>query len=152
MKVQFYLINFRKQQKNKSFQSQVGFTISNPTNPIIGTVSKTHLFPTAYLDGHGCGGDTTDTYVDLHSNKSAMYGPHYHHRHDPSCSRHRERHRRRSSAGQQVRLVRSNSKVAATNTGLEASVTSLQSTGQDSGIGRCVCGHSTSPSSGDSSK
>ncbi|PSN37469.1 Cadherin-89D [Blattella germanica] len=138
----------KKQQKNKSFQSQVGFSISNPTNAIMGTVSKTHLFPAAYLDGMGCG-DTTDTYVDLHSNKSVVYGPHCHKRHDPSCTRHRDHQRRNSQVGQ-LRLARSNSN-AANAAGLEASITSLQSSGQDSGIGRCVCGHSTSHSSGDSS-
>jgi len=143
-------IYFRK-QKNKSYQSQVGFSISNPTNPIMRTTSKAHLFPASYLDGMGCG-DTTDTYVDLHSNKSVVYGPHFHQHHDPSCSRHREQQRRTSSVGQQLRPVRSTSNVAAATTGLEASITSLQSSGQDSGIGRCVCGHSTSQSSGESSK
>ncbi|XP_069700620.1 cadherin-89D [Periplaneta americana] len=140
----------RKQQKSKAYQSQVGFTISNPTNPIMSTSTKAHLFPASYLEGLPCG-DTTDTYVDLHSSKSMVYGPHYHQRHDPSCSRHREHRRRSSSVGQQLRPVRSSSNVAAATTGLEASITSLQSSGQDSGIGRCVCGHSTSHSSGDSS-
>jgi hypothetical protein len=144
-------ICFRKQRVNKSYQSQVDFNISNPTNPIMRTTSKAHLFPASYLDGMGCG-DTTDTYVDLHSGKSVVCGPHFHHRHDPSCSRHREHQGHSSSVGQQLRPVRSNSNVAAATAGLEASITSLQSSGQDSGIGRCVCGHSTSHSSGDSSK
>jgi hypothetical protein len=129
----------------------VGFNISNTTNPIIRTTSKAHLFPAPYLDGMGCG-DTTDTYVDLHSSKSVVCSPHFHQHHDPGCSRHHEHPGRSSSVGRHLRPVRSNSNVTAANTGLEASITSLQSSGQDSGIGRCVCGHSTSHSSGDSSK
>jgi hypothetical protein len=144
-------VYFRKQQKNKSYQSQMGFSIRNPTNPVIRNNSKAHLFPASYLDGVGCG-DTTDTYVDLHPGKSMVYGPRCHQLHDPGCSRRREHQHHSSSVGQQLRPVRSNSNVAAVTTGLEPSITSLQSSGQDSGIGRCVCGHSTSHSSGDSSK
>ncbi|XP_068082261.1 cadherin-89D [Anabrus simplex] len=148
----------RKQQKCKAFQSQVGFTITNPQTTL-GMGSKTQLFPTTYLEGLGCG-DTTDTYVDMHSDKSLNYNQHhvprhnYHsrHQHDINCSRHHHNRRRSSS---KLNLVRSPSNL------MEASITSLHSSGKDSGIadgmrhvdtGRCICGHSTSHSSGESSK
>ncbi|XP_021940674.1 cadherin-89D isoform X3 [Zootermopsis nevadensis] len=92
----------RKQQKNKSYPSQAGFNISNPTNPIMRTTSKAHLFPASYLDSMGCG-DTTDTYVDLHSSKSVVCGPLFHQHHDPSCSRLREHQGHSSSVGQHLR-------------------------------------------------
>ncbi|XP_063243263.1 LOW QUALITY PROTEIN: cadherin-89D [Bacillus rossius redtenbacheri] len=100
--------------------------------------------------------DTTDTYVDMHSNKSGGGGYHRHdyhlhdhlpvhlvqgrqrprrHQHEPSCGRHPQR---RATVGP----------------ALETSMTSLHSSSKDSGIAehtRCVCGHSTSPSSADSS-
>nr|CAD7263745.1 unnamed protein product [Timema shepardi] len=184
--------NEQETNLNKGYQ----FTISNPTNPILSGHTKARLFPNSYMDTMGgCGGgDTTDTYVDMHSNKSnnfrdprhkqlpsqvsrdetlpksTVYGSTqvritrignlvvqdvtialdwtaddgevgvqimvvHHHKHDANCGRYQ---RRRSH-----RVLN----------GLETSMTSLHSS-KDSGIadhGRCVCGHSTSPSSGDSS-
>nr|CAD7427729.1 unnamed protein product [Timema monikensis] len=133
--------NEQETNLNKGYQ----FTISNPTNPILSGHTKARLFPNSYMDTMGgCGGgDTTDTYVDMHSNKSNNfrdprhnnYHHRHHHKHDANCGRYQ---RRRSH-----RVLN----------GLETSMTSLHSS-KDSGIadhGRCVCGHSTSPSSGDSS-
>ncbi|GLH03452.1 Cadherin-89D [Gryllus bimaculatus] len=149
----------KRHLQGKSYQSQMGFTITNPQATLSGG-SKSHLFSSSYLDGMGCG-DTTDTYVDMHSNKSLNYNhvPHntYHtrHQHDVNCSRHHH-NRRRSAIGTKTHVSRSTSNIPGH---LEASMTSLHSSGKDSGIadglrhdhGRCICGHSTSHSSGDSS-
>ncbi|XP_049943213.1 cadherin-89D [Schistocerca serialis cubense] len=93
--------------------------------------------------GPAYNGDTTDTYVDMHSRRSGESGGgggplrhqhhrhqhHRHHRHGPGCAR--------------------------AHQGLQASLASLHS--RDSGVGgshrpagaggRCICGHSTSHSS-----
>ncbi|XP_034250844.1 cadherin-89D [Thrips palmi] len=110
------------------------------------------------------GGDTTDTYVEMHSNKSSNCNKrryptnrlrtrqqHHRHQHEPTCTRHkRHRHQRRPSNAQGMHMVRSNS-----NAGFDMGV------GSDSGqvlfderdreLGCCPCGHSPSHSSAESS-
>lgn len=76
---------------------ETGFTLNKAV------VKTSHLFPgTAYLDGL-CTGDTTDTYVEMHSNKSSHCGQKRRHRHDPSCYRHP---RNRQSSQTKTHLTR----------------------------------------------
>lgn len=139
-----------------------------------------HLFPTSGFHDGICHGDTTDTYMDLHSNKSSTHDSKRRFHHEPSCYRsHRHGAQRRQSQIKppltryfkcqtnkkekilflsnisriKVFFSRSNSHFGR----LETSLTSLRSSGKDSGItegggGVCLCGHSSSPSSGDSTK
>ncbi|XP_015602110.1 cadherin-89D isoform X2 [Cephus cinctus] len=122
--------NKRRQRQGTGMYSSggpVGFALADPT----ATLQKPPLFPT-FVDG-------------LHYDPEPFSSEMRHHgicEHEPSCVRfHRtsmgKRHTVRTSTGT-----------------LEASATSLHSSGQDSGIvaRTCHCSHSSSPSSGESSK
>ena len=67
--------------------------------------------------GAAAGGDTTDTYVEMHSNKSsncakrrypttqrARRSTHHRHQHEPTCARHKRQHTRRRGSSAQVTL------------------------------------------------
>ncbi|KAK6627853.1 hypothetical protein RUM44_010332 [Polyplax serrata] len=137
----------KKRKRRKTYPApEEGFTLAKAI------VKPSHLFPASAFHEGLCHGDTTDTYVDLHSNKSSLRGS-KRFRHDIACYRsHRHGMQRRPS---QIKppLMRS---VSNSHFGrLETSITSLHSSGKDSGItegggGVCPCGHSSSPSSGDS--
>ncbi|KAE8739446.1 hypothetical protein FOCC_FOCC015042 [Frankliniella occidentalis] len=126
--------------------------------------------PGPALSSVGGGGDTTDTYVEMHSNKSSncnkrryptsqrtrasrSASAHHRHQHEPTCTRHRRhRHQRRPSNAQGLHMARSNS-----NAGFDVGLGSSADSGQilfeerDRELGCCPCGHSPSHSSAESS-
>lgn len=86
------------------------FSISANTN--LGPSPGLPPLPGPALSSVGGGGDTTDTYVEMHSNKSSNCNKrryptnqrtrrsvHHRHQHEPTCTRHK-RHRRRPSNAQ----------------------------------------------------
>lgn len=101
-----------------------GLTASTSLGPGLGPggLSGTLPHPGPALSSVGGGGDTTDTYVEMHSNKSSncnkrryptsqrdqrgqrtrrSASAHHRHQHEPTCTRHkRHRHQRRPSNAQ----------------------------------------------------
>jgi ABC-type nickel/cobalt efflux system permease component RcnA len=88
------------------------FSISANTN--LGPPPGLPGLPGPALSSVGGGGDTTDTYVEMHSNKSSNCNKrryptaqrtrrsvHHRHQHEPTCTRHK-RHRRRPSNAQVI--------------------------------------------------
>ncbi|KAJ1529702.1 hypothetical protein ONE63_006456 [Megalurothrips usitatus] len=178
---------FKTKDKDKVFGAPLTHTLHHKTGhgvyPGVGTTPASFFSLTANtslgpmtpglpgglpgpaLSSVGGGGDTTDTYVEMHSNKSSnkrryptsqrtrAARPHHRHQHEPTCTRHkRHRHQRRPSNAQGVHMVRSNS-----NAGFDVGLGSSGDSGQilfeerDRELGCCPCGHSPSHSSAESS-
>ena len=105
--------------KSQLYPSPSFFSISANTN--LGAspglppgLSSSHPGAGPALSSVGGGGDTTDTYVEMHSNKSSNCNKrrypttqrtrrsvHHRHQHEPTCTRHK-RHRRRPSNAQVI--------------------------------------------------
>lgn len=130
-------------EKNFARSQQIGgYTLAS-------TLGKPTLFPSSFADGiHYGSGTGADTITSGHPSRTGYR----HHRHDVSCPR---------FSGTRRTNIREGSRSIG---GMETSITSLHSSGRDSGIVEstgggggvgvhCLCGHSSSQSSGeDSSK
>ncbi|XP_054013021.1 cadherin-89D [Hylaeus anthracinus] len=120
----------RRQKAMFSTTSPIGFALADPA----GTLQKPPLFPT-FVDGLHY--DPEPFCTDMSRRQSIC-------EHGANCGRYHATGGSSKHAG----------RTTGTPKGLEASATSLHSSGQDSGIvarASCHCSHSSSPSSGESS-
>lgn len=113
-------------EKSYARSQQMGYTLAS-------TLGKPTLFPSSFAEG-------------IHYGDTVTTGPSHmsyrHHQHDVNCPR---------FSGKRTKIREGSRSIG----GMETSITSLHSSGHDSGIVEpgmhCQCGHSSSQSSGEDS-